>query len=635
MPRTIAGGVLKHLGLFGPETFSTNSLVPTANTPQALQRLSTDFRDSGVVEDPDVWSRYGGVMRTPQNLEEMYRLWEEMAGWDLLAAALKEFVEETTATDSNSPGMLWYECNDHGFEDELNDFLADIDTEDRLPSQVWHVAAYGNHFEKLDYSPGEGVVGMSFVHPFDIRRFWLAKNRACIGYRWRGHEPNKDDLYVGIDNRSPVDRATISDGKNIEALWYPWDVIHFRRMFRNRSSEHGEPIFDEACGVYKKLRIAIDQMVVHRAQIQPDRYSINIDVQDQPPTEQMRTVQRWKQQLRTKISFGESAAGPGSFSAPGDFKAFYNPLALDTILWVARPKGYQHSIDKLQGTTQIPDVFDIELLTDLFYSILGMPKSWFGSSKDGTPPPSGKALLAQDIRFLRKVKSIRRPIINSYTWLAYFHAALKGKQISELDIKTKMPDIGSLEDQMKVELLERQANVLQMLGDVMTVYQLPKEAWIEIVFKKYMHLPDEVVNVFMTALPGDIRPQEGKLRPPPSTGKLLKEIEAKLGPATREANMMKQLVYGDRSALISEQRTMRKYKSCEKLISDRGLKGLQSGDVIVSSNSESYEVRTGTGASPTPVGKPKKTPVQPINEGKSGDGESGWSRYYRQSGMKL
>ena len=47
---------------------------------------------------------------------------------------------------------------------------------------------------------------------------------------------------------------------------------------------------------------AVDQMVVLRAQVQPDRYAINIDVQEQPPVEQMKTVQRWRQALRSKPS---------------------------------------------------------------------------------------------------------------------------------------------------------------------------------------------------------------------------------------------------------------------------------------------------------------------------------------------
>jgi hypothetical protein len=207
-------------------------------------------------------------------------------------------------------------------------------------------------------------------------------------------------------------------------------------------------------------------------------------------------------------------------------------------------RGFQHAIDKLGGTSTIPDVFDIELLTDLFYSIIGMPKSWFGMSKDGQPAPSGKALLAQDIRFLRKVKSIRRPILGGYTWLAYFHAVLKGKDVSQLDIKAKMSEIGGLEEQMKIELLEKQAMVLAQLGDVMQAYNLPKEAWVEIIFKRYMHLPDDVVNVFITSLPNEIQPaQEGKSKSVPPLRKILAEIDSRVGPEAASIRMLAEALH--------------------------------------------------------------------------------------------
>jgi len=474
-------------------------------------------------------------MKRPVTFDAMLQMWEEMATWDLMAAALVEIVDEATQCDQNSPATMWYTCNDHNFEDDLNGMLVNIDAESVLPSQVYYVAALGNHFEKLDYAPEEGVIGMSFVHPMDVRRYWLERNRKCIGFRWAGHRPSKESAFVMSDNTTPIPRVTLSDGgKNTEDLWYPWDMMHMRRMFRLRISEHGEHIFGEAEGIYKKLKMAIDQMVVHRAQVQPDRYVINVDVKDQPPAEQVKTIQRWKQALRSKIAFGQAQTGPSNvLNPPTDFQSFYNAWSLDTILWVAKPREFQHSVEKLQGTQNVPDVYDIELLTDLFYSIIGMPRWWFGSQSgggsSGGDAPSGKALLAQDMRFLRKIKSIRRPIINCYTWLGYFHAVLKGKDIRQLDIKANMPPIGSLEDQMKLEMLKGQAEVLGMLADVMDRYHLPKEAWVELVFKKYLHLPDEIVNIFITALPGEMEPVPveslRKRKDAPHSYKLLREVQ--------------------------------------------------------------------------------------------------------------
>jgi len=582
MANMTSSSLLKYMGLMGTSGVRTGSLVPRAQTPDADQRLWQEFQDAGRVGDPDIWTKFNSVMKRPTTFDAMLQLWEEMSGWDLIAAALVEIVDEATQTDANSPGTIWYQCNDQDFEEELNDMLVRLEVEHLVQSQVWHLASFGNHFEKLEYAPKEGIMGMSFVHPMEIRRYWLERNRKVVGFRWHGHRPNKEDVFVMPDNETPVERVSMNNGQSLEDLWYPWDFLHFRRMFRMRVSEHGEPVFAEADGIYKKLRLAVDQMVVHRAQVQPDRYAINIDVQEQPPVEQLKTVQRWRQALRSKLAFGQQG-NPDQFNNASDFVSYYNALALDTIIYLAQPKGFNNTITKLQGTADVPDVYDIELLTDLFYSIIGMPRSWFGSQRDtGSDAPSGKALLAQDIRFLRKIKSLRRPITNCYEWLGYFHAVLKGKNVEQLDIKAMMPPIGSLEEQMKLEMLQMQAQVLDVLADVMDKYQLPKEAWIETIFKRYMHLPDDVVNVFMTALPGPVEQDtEESLgrKPAPYTFKLIREVQEKLRGQPETWALVEKLkmgIYGESPAA----RAIVRKRSINEVLAPPSLKAM---DVVISS----------------------------------------------------
>jgi hypothetical protein len=233
-------------------------------------------------------------------------------------------------------------------------------------------------------------------------------------------QANKESAFVHPDNKTPIERVAISDGQNTEDLWYPWDILHFRRMYRLRISEHGEPIFDEAQGIYKKLRLAVDQMVVHRAQVQPDRYVINIDTKDQAPVDQMKTVQRWKQTLAANFPSGSTtraapASRPTSLTRSDSRLSTMPGHSIRSCGSPNRPASSTPS-RKMQGTQNVPDVYDIELLTDLFYSIIGMPRSWFGAKTGGgggDQAMSGKALLAQDMRFLRKIKSIRQPIINT------------------------------------------------------------------------------------------------------------------------------------------------------------------------------------------------------------------------------
>ena len=613
MAQTISSNLLRYLGLVGSSGLHTGSLVPRASGPLANQLLFRDFDDAGSVADPDIWTKYNTLMKRPVTFDSMLQLWEEMADWDLMHAALVEVVDEATQVDTNSPATVWYQCNDKEFEDELNEMLVKLDVETIIRSQVWHISALGNHFEKLEYAPGEGVLGMSFVHPMDMRRYWLERNRKCVGFKWAGHKPDKEPVFVGPDNQSTVERVSLSSGRDIEELWYPWDFLHMRRMYRLRVSEHGEPLFAEAEGIYRKLRIAVDQMVVHRAQVQPDRYAINVDVQEQPPAEQMKTVQRWKQQLRAKLAFGQSG-NPNQMNAVSDFSSYYNAWALDTILYVAQPKGFQHTVTKIAGTTQVPDVYDIELLTDLFYSIIGMPRSWFGGQKDQSSAPSGKALLAQDIRFLRKIKGIRQPLVQSYTWLAYFHAVLRGKDIRQLDIKALMPPVGSLEEQMKLEMLKTQTEVLDVLADVMEKYRLPKEAWIETIFRRYLHLPDDVINVFITALPtpvegADVMAGESR-KAAPTTGRLLNEIAE----ITRGNPHLQRLVGQLKQQRLGEVRDrvdFSKFRTLRSVADVLGRPEIKTGDLVVNSFD-----RNATGIRHESVNG-KKRAVLPIQEAKS------------------
>lgn len=578
MPLPLSLRILSNFGLIG--SGYSSSILPKSATPESAARQYKDFVDSGGVSNPDIWGKYSSLSRRPVSFDAMLAMWDEMANWDLMAAALSELVQETIQTDAFSKGTLWYETNQEETTSALNSMLQRVGMEDVIASQVWHVAALGNSFDKLEYSRTDGVTGLSFVHPFDVRRYWLEKNRKCIGFRWKGHHPNKEDIFTTKNGDEAIQRVALGHGNSTEDLHYPWDFMHMRRMFRLRSTEHGEPIFEEAQGIYKKLRLAIDQMVVHRAQVQPDRYAINIDTKDQPPVEQYNTVQRWKQSLRSKISFGSrNGADSNSMGEPTSFDSFYNALSLDTILWISKPTGYEHSVTKLAGTASVPDVYDIELLTDLFYSIIGMPKSWFGITKD-QQPASGKSLLAQDIRFLRKIKGIRRAIVNSYTWLGYFDCVLRGIDITKLEINAKMSQIGSLEDQMRIEVVEAQAAVLNSLGDVMDKYNLPRDAWVELIFKKYLHLPDEVVGLFLTALPPEAEPVAEGRKPTPATSSLLREI-SDISKKSLALNSSTARLEAARNG--QEFKQPRMYRTVEDVVSPPAV---APGDIIAATNSD-------------------------------------------------
>jgi hypothetical protein len=311
----------------------------------------------------------------------------------------------------------------------------------------------------------------------------------------------------------------------------------------------------------------------------------------------MKTVQRWKQQFRTKVAFGGGGAQGGS-GPPTDFKSYYDAQALDTVLWLANPKGFQHAIDKMPGTASVPDIYDVELLTNLFFSALRMPKSWLGIGDQTNGPSSGKALLAQDMRFLRAAKSIRKPITQGYTWLGYLHCVLKGVDISSLNITAKMSEISSLEDQLRLELLDKQMELLGKIGDVLEKFDIPRPAMVELMFKKYMHLPDDVINAVITALPAQAQAEsEG---PAPDSRKMMSVIDEKFRSDPSSARLVHEIQqlnkYGPRRIQPPNGHAL-----IRNMPLPTNMESLKKDDVVVSSYGEIEGLTKMIAGDPTPL----------------------------------
>jgi hypothetical protein len=122
---------------------------------------------------------------------------------------------------------------------------------------------------------------------------------------------------------------------------------------------------------------------------------------------------------------------------------------------------------------------------------------------------------------------------------------------------------------------------------VMDKYALPKEAWVETIFKRYMHLPDDVVNVFITSLPSEIdnaQDQNESLRgrgrkSAPYSYKLVREIDEKLNRTPGGKELVEKL----RSAMSLVDNTAKERKLKQTVESVMGRPKYKENDLIISS----------------------------------------------------
>jgi hypothetical protein len=162
---------------------------------------------------------------------------------------------------------------------------------------------------------------------------------------------------------------------------------------------------------------------------------------------------------------------------------------------------------------------------------------------------------------------------------------------------------------MKLDLLSTQADILSKLADVMAAYNLPKEAWVELIFKRYLRLPDNVVNVFMTALPSPMEAPAFEAKGNPDNLKRIFEtIQSRLDPEKSQIMMkIKSIV----EASHLDNHAKKKYRRASDVLS---VPRIREGDGIMIGGEGRMIAGNGFEVSKEALDGPKDGPKKPLNE---------------------
>ncbi len=399
----------------------------------------------------------------------------QMARSDLAAPIVELYAEETTQPDINKGKTLWYECNDGAVEKDLNDMLERIHSEDYLFPIAAGVCTTGNNFQRILWSKREGVQQLVGTPANKIQRLWHPTNRRLLGFRWADQKPH-NPLY-----------------SNAPDVFAPWDFIHFRRIYSS-DTEYGQGLLDHLYAIWKKLELSTDQMVLYRLHAMPNRYFLKIDVGNADFTDGMEQVHLWKSFLRNNT--GMSQQNP---SAVG-LQSRFDPAALDSfVILPVRSNEDKTDITTLQGDHDVPDVEDIEHLEKQFLGGARVPKAYLGRGDDGSGLAQA-SLVSQDIRFARMVRVLRRPIIAGFYRLAQLHLAFKGMDPANYRIKVKMSRISSIEEEVNIATLEKQAQLANDIAALCQSLEIPNAQIVDLVFREYLSVPRYFLDVAKLAM---------------------------------------------------------------------------------------------------------------------------------------
>lgn len=398
-----------------------------------------------------------------------------MAESELGRPVIELFAEEATQPDTTKGRTVWYECNDGEVEKEINEMLERIHMEDYIFGIAQGLAATGNNYQRILWTPDEGIQQLVGTKVNAVTRLWHPTTRKLLGFRWADERPNEPVYSNAVD------------------VFAPWDFIHFRRIYSS-DTEYGRGLIDHLYTIWKKLEMATDQMLVYRLHTMPTRYALQLDVGNMDFTDAMQQAQMWKLYMRQQIGLDQQNPGAAGLQSR------FDPAAVDSFIIIPKRSNEDNTeITTLTGDKDVPDIEDVEYLTNIFLGGTRIPKAYLGHEEDSGGLAKA-SLISQDIRFARMVRVLRRPIVAGIHRLACLHLAFKGKDASAYKIKVKMSAISSIEEEIRMATMEKQASLAGMIADICGNLGVPNREVADLIFREYLSVPRWFADVAKLSL---------------------------------------------------------------------------------------------------------------------------------------
>lgn len=440
------------------------------------------------------WDGKGSVSQYYYNTVNPSQEWtqhqselDEMVKYELVRPIIDLYAEECCCVDLNKKKTVWYTCNDMKIEKELNDMLERINVEDHIYSIAFSIAGQGNAFRRILRNE-EGIQQIVAVDNREVERIWEPSTKRLLGYKWQGQTP-----YTPNDAISYLGDAD---------LFSPWEFIHFRRISDN-TSEYGVGLIEHLYGTYRKIKMAMDAMVVYRLHAMPTRHVFWLDSGNQTIFEMAQNANQLRNLLRNQVSIDPLNE---------TMEQRYNPPATDSILFFPKRKDEEHKLEKMEGTRDVPDVHDLDLLHKQLFGGARIPKEYLGF---GEPGSLGKAsLVTQDMRFARMIRVLRMPILVGFKRLAELHLAFKGLDPKDYKIEVEMSKISSIEEEVNAATMSQQVSLASNLAQLCQSLDIPNKEIIDLIFKEYLHVPRKFIEIAKLAAAiqkavNDANPEQG------------------------------------------------------------------------------------------------------------------------------
>lgn len=442
----------------------------------------------GDEDDKALWDRFQEYMSVDTNRLALYNVYEQMDMTDLIGGILDMYAEDSTPVDPRTDRTIWMEAPDKEFASEGNLFLAEIGYEEDITALARDLAKFGDVFDRLVYTSGEGILATHCVHPRMVHR--------------------KEDKVHKL-------KGFMQDGKKYRRqqsnLSWPWDYVHYRLRGRNRDSIYGTSFLYNLVRPWRQLVMAEDYSLLYQISRHPDRNLFMIDVGTLDEAEAQRTVRRFREAAKYNMHRDPKHGG---------FDYRFSPITpLEDIFLGVRPNSNTR-VEKLAGSSNANEALNLMYYINKLFATSRVPKSTFGYEGSDVYNPK-QSITNQDIRYAKNAVRLQRALKHGVRTMLMVHFVIHNKsglmeavrnnkmgkieeafrRRSPFEFYVKMAPVSYLEELQRLELDQTRWQVTdQMLQSGRDHPAFDSRQWVYYLLKTYARLPQSVLDKVLVKL---------------------------------------------------------------------------------------------------------------------------------------
>lgn len=348
-----------------------------ANRASQYHALSNGLLGQGMLGTQQ--SIYGGDHNDQSMSDDLltrYADYESMDDVPELSTALDIVADDATQSDHINGHAVHIKAEDGKIAELLETAFHD---NIRIDEHIWEIARvlckYGNNFEEHIITPNEGLIGLKFLSPPQVRRI-DDEDDSLLGFvydRSGQFAISTEEFEARLKNRELNDRMFFESGRNTN-VYEDWELTHFRLRSKQRGSQYGWSFLESARWTVKRLLMLEDAAILYKLSRAPQRFVFNVDVGDLPPNEALRYVENVKKKLKK-----EKIVNPKT----GKLDLTSNTWANDEDFFIPTRKDKPSmSVDSVGGFDAAFYMDDIEYFKDKLYAALKIPKDYLNYSED-------------------------------------------------------------------------------------------------------------------------------------------------------------------------------------------------------------------------------------------------------------